>query len=103
MAKHGKYTQLGYNPMVIQLGMMAARIETVFASIGYSPLRKLKLRKLPMPRNRPTYLLIPDLPDPPRRWVDVEQEQEDNMVALIGLTLWGDLCQMEMERDKSNE
>ncbi len=37
---------------------------------------------------RPTYLLIEDLPDtenPPR---DVEQEQESNMIAGIGLTLW---------------
>lgn len=46
---------------------------------------------------RPTYLLIEDLPDtenPPR---DVEGEQEANMIAGIGLTLWAILCEMEDE------
>jgi len=45
-------------------------------------------------------LCIEDIPDsPPRRWVDVEQEQEDEMIAKLGLTLWGHLCQMEMEQE----
>ena len=47
---------------------------------------------------KPTWTLLEDLPDtenPPR---DVEGEQEANMIAGIGLTLWAMLTEMEDEK-----
>ncbi len=49
---------------------------------------------------RPTYLLIEDLPDVPNEPRDLEGEQEANMIAGIGLTLWAMLIEMEMENEK---
>ena len=46
---------------------------------------------------RPTYLLLPDLPDQPHK-VDVEGEQRRNLIDLIGWAWFEALCEME-DRD----
>jgi hypothetical protein len=46
---------------------------------------------------KPTWTLLPDLPDLPVTPRDIVQEQEEAIISRIGLALWGELCQREME------
>lgn len=50
---------------------------------------------------RATWTYKEDLPDQRDGRRDLEEEQEENMIRLIGLTLWGDLCQMEDENERA--
>lgn len=50
---------------------------------------------------RATWTYKEDLPDHRDGHRDLESEQEENMIRLIGLTLWGDLCQMEDENERA--
>lgn len=50
---------------------------------------------------RTTWTLLPDLPDLPVKPRDVEEEQEEALIDRIGLALWGELCQREMEEEQS--
>ncbi len=51
---------------------------------------------------RPTYLCIEDIEDAPNPPRDVEGEQEANMIAGIGLTLWAWLETKEDENVRTN-
>ena len=44
-----------------------------------------------------TWTYKADLPNSRNSYRNLEEEQEQNLIAQIGLTLWGDLCQMEEE------
>ncbi len=44
---------------------------------------------------KPTYLFIPDFPDTAPRPCNIEDEQEENMIAIIGLEMFGWLTEME--------
>jgi len=50
-----------------------------------------------------TYLYKEDLPDQPGSRRDIEAMQEEYLIDRIGLTLWGYLCQREMEQTKKEE
>jgi hypothetical protein len=53
---------------------------------------------------RPTWTLLEDLPDPAPKPCTVEQDQEDFLIEKIGLSKFGELCQMEDEnaQDKTD-
>ena len=55
-----------------------------------------------MNAQRNTALGLPDLPDTTLRECTVEEEQERNIISMIGLTLWGTLCQMESEHERAH-
>lgn len=50
-------------------------------------------------KDRPTYLLLPDLEDPPPKPCTVAQDQEEYLISRIGLSKFGELCQMVMENE----
>jgi hypothetical protein len=49
-----------------------------------------------------TWTYKEDLPDIRVVKRELEEEQEENLIKLIGLKLWGDLCQMESENERIN-
>ena len=46
-----------------------------------------------------TWTGLEDIPDPDPRPCTIEQEQEDYLIDRLGLRIWGELCQMEMEAE----